>query len=169
MKTEKRTIELPAKGNVRAWLEIELRTRQAQAEQRTIDLESPPAIYWELSVCGAIDEKNGRGRWQEVSGGQNIEEIAEIYADDPQVQKVAELWREWHLNDLNAGTRTQAAFIEKHKGDYPEWRYDYSEACDILKAADLYTDRGYKYGHAWLLKVMPYDVKKEILDIIQGK
>ncbi len=43
-----------------------------------------------------------------------------------------------------------------------EGRYDYTKACDHLKAKGLYVDRGYTYGSAWLCEIMPDEIIAEI-------
>lgn len=58
------------------------------------------AEYTDLSVCGFV--------WNHihtdiVSGGQNIEEIAAFFPRDKRAQRIAEIWREWHLNGMTAG------------------------------------------------------------------
>jgi hypothetical protein len=56
--------------------------------------------YTELSVCGDIWQANRRDTY---SCGQNIEEIAELFPDRPDVQRIADIWRAWHLNGMTAG------------------------------------------------------------------
>ena len=43
------------------------------------------------------------------SGGQNIDEIAELFANDAKVQRMHAIWKRWHLNDLRAGCEHQRA------------------------------------------------------------
>jgi len=59
------------------------------------------------------------------------------------------LWPRWHMNDLNAGTDRQRAFL-KRLGEGPrEANYD------SLASANLETDRGYVYGSGWLYEELP--------------
>ena len=159
----KKVIRLPISGQYKANLEIELKEKTRSYDgQRTVDLELVPEKFYEFSVCGVIWSKYASRQVSGQSYGQNIEDIAKLYPHSRRVQRIAQIWREWHLNDLNAGTRTQKAFMEKYEADHPGWRYDYGQACEILRAAGLYEDRGYEYGSAWLLRVLPENVKKEI-------
>lgn len=58
---------------------------------------------------------------------------------------------------MSAWTKEQDAILEERKA--AGWKYDYSEACEILKSAGLYetTYRGkpYVYGHAWIYQSNP--------------
>lgn len=65
------------------------------------------------------------------------------------------IWERYHLNDLTPGTPKQESALRKFRKENPTWRYDYSEACAILRQEDLETDGGYKYGSAWLYTPLP--------------
>ena len=80
-------------------------------------------------------------------------------------EKIKAIWDLYHLNDTNAGTKKQTEFINKYLKDN-NLKYDYNLACHILKDNNLYEDRGYKYGHGWLLEVIPDKILKEINDIL---
>lgn len=122
-------------------------------------------IKWELkdgrfSMTGAI-WNGSHTDWQ--SGGQNLEEIAELFPNNAKVQRMVAIWRRWHLNDMKAGTPAQEAIIEAHKDEFPGYPAShYTWACELLKANDLYEDNGYKYGSAWLKEKIPADVLAEI-------
>ena len=89
-----------------------------------------------------------------------MDEIARLFPHDDRVQRIVRVWRTWHLNDMTAGTPKQETAIAgwKAKGN----KYDYSKAVEYLKSIGLYEDDGYKYGHAWLKRELPDDVKNEI-------
>ena len=74
-------------------------------------------------------------------------------------RRIYEVWREYHLNDLQSGTKTQTEALTKelHRVDH------YTEACEYLKSINLLEDRGYKYGTGWLCKEIPADIVEEIL------
>lgn len=66
-------------------------------------------IEWELengrfSMTGAI-WNHSHTDWE--SGGQNLEEIAEMFPENAKVQRMVEIWRRWHLNDMRAGCEHQ--------------------------------------------------------------
>lgn len=74
-------------------------------------------------------------------------------------RRIYEVWREYHLNDMQSGTKTQTEALTKelHRVDH------YTEACEYLKSIDLLEDRGYKYGTGWLCKEIPADIVAEIM------
>lgn len=73
--------------------------------------------------------------------------------------RICEIWQQYHLNDLQSGTRKQTENLTKelHRADH------YTEACEYLKSIDLFEDRGYKYGHGWLCKEIPSEIVAEIV------
>lgn len=85
------------------------------------------------------------------------------------VKKIMEIWDEWHLNDMNAGTVAQTAVlkgfkeaVKKATGKEP--RMDYDKQCAVLDAAGMLEDDGYKYGTAWLKR----DVPEDVLDFLKS-
>jgi len=143
---------------------IELRLQERATKQRTIDLEQCPEKVWTFAASGWTKE-NGR----DASGGQCLDEIERIWGDllPARVRRVIELWERWHLNDLKAGTREQAAAIAHSFDD--ENRYTFDLACEYLRNAELYKDRGYHYGCEWLVELLPQEVVDEIHTIIEGE
>lgn len=73
--------------------------------------------------------------------------------------RIYEVWREYHLNDCQSGTKKQTALLTKelHRADH------YREACKYLESIGLFEDRGFKYGHGWLCKEIPAEVVAEIM------
>jgi hypothetical protein len=75
------------------------------------------------------------------------------------VQQLRDIWEKWHLNDMQAGSPAQTAFLEAN----PVSRADhYTAATEALKAAGLNPDlnylhkgKPYKYGSAWLFVEVP--------------
>lgn len=146
----------------RASLEIELRSC---TNTRDFDLNENVNYPKEFSVCGTIDIFERR-HWHNYSGGQNIEEISRLYSKNKLVQEIASLWRRWHLNCMKGGTRTQEEYLRQYAECNPGWKYEYSQACEILKRAGLYEEKGYKYGHAWLSEPLPIEVENRIREIM---
>ena len=73
--------------------------------------------------------------------------------------RIYNVWKEYHLNDLQSGTKkqTEALTKELHRADH------YREACKHLESIGLLEDRGYKYGHGWLCKEIPAEIVAEIM------
>lgn len=101
-----------------------------------------------------------------ISGGQNLDEIAELFPSNELVQRIVQVWKKWHLNDMNAGSPRQTEFLEKL--DLPNYNH-YEVAKEKLKEAGLdpdesffYQGKPYSYGSAWLSVEIPSDVVSEI-------
>lgn len=128
----------------------------------------------ELSFCGHIWNHLGTDCY---SCGQNLDEMKKYLADDPLFMRLYGLWKKYHLNGLNAGTKKQAAMLEKAgiKG--------YDESVKYLKEHGLLVDKlgedeeltyegngvtrdHYTYGHGWVHYAIPEDVRREIEQII---
>ena len=78
-----------------------------------------------------------------MSGGQNLDEILSLFPDNETVQRIVKVWKEWHLNDMKAGSPKQMEFlsnVEISGGDY------YSIAKEKLAEAGLDPDESYQYN-----------------------
>lgn len=85
-------------------------------------------------------------------------------------RKLLDVWDEWHLNDLNAGTDEQRKVIEAHKneGKYEKFDKFLDRPRAILKDNKLNPDRGYDYGSSWLYRPIPNSIL-EFVRSIQNK
>jgi hypothetical protein len=98
-----------------------------------------------------------------ISGGQNIAEIADIFATDKRVQNIWAIWNEYHLNDMNAGTPEQENVLKRHATEYVlQDKSHYEWAIDLLTKYDIYEHNGYKYGTNWLYKEIPENILKQV-------
>jgi len=75
-----------------------------------------------------------------------------------QVREFLRIWRDWHLNDMRAGSSVQRAYLHEHVGR----NVSYEEACEKLARVGLLYDQGYlvngkpyRYGTAWLHEEVP--------------
>lgn len=74
-------------------------------------------------------------------------------------------WDKFHLNDTTPGTDAQSAALANwFKVEPGKASWDYTACCDYLKTVGLYEDRGYKYGHSWLQKVLDREALAAFLD-----
>lgn len=113
-----------------------------------------------FSVCGAVWDARGRD-W--LSGGQNVEEVAALFPDNPVAQEILALWRQYHLNDMQAGSPAQMAWLKENPAER-----NYEKTSADLRAAGLNPDpnylhngKPYSYGSAWLmLEIPPTDVAR---------
>lgn len=72
---------------------------------------------------------------------------------DAWIAQTKMIWKRWHLNDMRAGVPVQEDFIRELKAS--GWKYDYTDACQKLKAANLFEVDGYRYGYAWVKEALP--------------
>lgn len=132
-----------------------------------------------LSIMGSI--WNGP-HTDIVSGGQNLEEIGRMFPANAKVQRIVEVWRRWHLNDMRAGCEHQRAEgwdkrpidpskpLNTYGTHFPgqtssSWnmltwvrRDEHPEGllsypCPVC---------GYRFGSAWLKEDLPADVLAEV-------
>lgn len=167
MEAFKRTISLTtACDGARYRIEIDVSVHAVQrvAPELTIDLESTPADAQELSITACIY----RGRRDEMAG-QCTDEVLRLTQGHPQHAAIAELceiWKRWHLGGMNTGTRTQRDALVDIGAVYPDSYYE--KACKHLEAAGLFSDRGYRYGSAWLCEPLPAHVAARVLALVDA-
>ncbi len=99
-----------------------------------------------------------------VAGGQMLDDLLE-YIHTPLFKEIHGIWKEYHLNDLQAGTIKQQQAIKSFIDN--GFKYEYKEACKMLETVGLFEDNGYKYGHGWLCKEIPANVVERIKKIIE--
>lgn len=142
----------------RLTLTLEIRQSEPHSKKMDIDLNLITGPYVEVSIVGDVWNNT---ETDIIRGGQMQEGLLE-YIDNKKTRRIVKLWKRWHLNDMKAGTRLQQECLATYGKDE---RYDYDIACKRLADNDLYNDRGYKYGHAWLLEVVPDDVLIELCEL----
>lgn len=125
--------------------------------------------YTRLTFTGVIGPKaNGdaRGSCGQIElGYDEAPWLANGDLKRAELTRLIEVWRKWHLHDMQAGSPRQMAYLEAHpvKAVYPEPHYD--RAREVLAAAGLdpdtehlVDDEPYRYGHGWLRVEVPEDV-----------
>lgn len=126
-------------------------------------------ITWELyknkrgKICFSMQAAEWDKRHYDYDRcGQCVEYIAGLFPKDKKAQRMMEIWKRYHLNDMRAGTPKQEDYLREK--ELQGWEYkSYKNACETLKAAGLYEDNGYKYGHAWNYEEIPEEIIKEIM------
>lgn len=69
---------------------------------------------------------------------------------------------------MKAGTREQAAAVEKWIAGLGDGvKYNYTEACAMLMAHNQFEDRGYSYGHSWLVVPVPDEIIREVCALFE--
>lgn len=139
-------------------------------EIETKDNTTAPYLDTDLKECKVKTTLSISGNIGQDCAGQIQDEVASLFPDNDKIQRLVEIWNRYHLNDLSAGTNKQREFIEKYKADNP-WAKNYSDSYDLycheLKSVDLYEDRGYKYGTAWLCETIPTEIIEELKELIE--
>lgn len=97
----------------------------------------------------------------ELFGGQCQDEL-EGLIEDPNFNTILAIWKEYHLNDMQAGLPEQMKYLKEIRGD----KFDYDTDCELLKKAGLYEIDGNRYGGAWYYIEIPDDVLDEIKELI---
>lgn len=114
--------------------------------------------YYSIGISASVYNST---KTDTVIAGQCLDELIkhESLKSNDLFVKLYNIWKRWHLNDLNAGLKVQADFIKDNLKEY-----DYTNACNLLKDANLYEINGYKYGHGWLIEELP----SEVVEFIKG-
>jgi hypothetical protein len=101
--------------------------------------------------------------------GQAVDTVASFFPHDKKAQRMLEIWKKWHLNDMKAGSPAQEAFLATNPVSYTYPETHYEKACEALAAAGINPDpnyihngKPYEYGSAWLKVELPAEVIAEI-------
>jgi hypothetical protein len=129
-------------------VEINL-TYETEREKKNYDDLSAVKGYYFFAVSAEV--KKGK-KW--ISGGQCLDHLK---SNNPEFKKIKKMWEEYHLNDMLPGTKKQHEVL----GGF---RVGYDEALTQLAKVNMVNDRGYEYGHAWLLQIIPDKILQEIFE-----
>lgn len=108
-----------------------------------------------------------------LCGGQAFDDVLATVPglkDNEVYMKLYKLWKEYHLNDLHAGTMKQEGYLKA----YEEWygvkldANNYNKACEVLKEAGLLEDAGVEYGCSWVKWEIPGPAVEEIKELLGG-
>ena len=136
-------------------LELEIKTEN----RKTLDIDlTQIEEYRTLSISGEIWSKKNTDL---LACGQIYDEIGKLFPGNKKVQRIVEIWKRWHLNDINAGTRAQRDFLKDRD------LVGYSNCRFSLELAGLLFDHGYKYGSGWLVEVLPVEIENEIIKLFK--
>lgn len=137
-------------------------------------------LEWELTDTGnfsmSADIWNPR-HTDIYCGGQCVDEVVAYFPNNAKVQRMAEIWRLYHLNDMKAGCIHQRlAGWDKVRIPFDElpnshanrdkdgimaiWIYKTEHPKGLL--AEPCPECGYKYGTSWLKEAIPQDIQDEI-------
>lgn len=146
------------------YLSLEIEKVSGKKNKFTTDLE-PISEYSTLSICG--EEKIGR---EIISCGQILDDVKKeidsykrLKIDRSVLLRIIEIWEEWHLNDLRAGTTKQQAVVKEWESEGN--KYNFTKASELLDKKGLLYDKAYKYGSSWLVDPLPENIEKEIKEL----
>lgn len=110
-------------------------------------------------------------------GGQCVDTVAAYFPANAKAQRMVEIWKRWHLNDMRAGCQHQRAShwedrrinpeeLPNHRGNRDEQGFLASWVLPTEHVDGVLTKAcptcGYKYGSAWLKETIPPEIAKEI-------
>ena len=130
-----------------------------------------------LSICGTV--------WNHIksdcyTAGQCLDDLKEYFPNDKIFNEIYLLWKKYHLNDMQAGSPAQMQYLDSLTAtpdnlESTNLYKSYDWTCEQLKQADLLDDKSYfyngkpyRYGSAWLSKIVPDEVKQQIKDLINN-
>lgn len=82
-----------------------------------------------------------------------------------QAVKFLGVWKDWHLNDMRAGSPAQQQWLKANPIEVKYPASYYETACERLAAAGLNPDNGYQYGSKWLFEPVPDDVLQFLVEL----
>lgn len=161
--TVNKVVRLGSINTGRRWARVYCKIEFKEGKLSISGVEGPLSSGNALGSCGQID--------MHLRDKQHAIKLAPGWTRS-NLAKFFDVWKDWHLNDMKAGTPAQMAELAKHTfPGYPTNHYEW--ACAILKDAGLYevqtgrevqnangqfVPETYKYGSAWLREDVPQDV-----------
>ena len=105
-----------------------------------------------------------------ISGGQNLDELLKFLNNNDTFVEIYLLWKQYHLNDLNAGTPLQTAYLKglnkPKNADFYTWECKQLEKVNLLW--DKWGGKPYKYGTKWLKIDIPQNVDNTINNLLNN-
>jgi len=136
----------------------------------TVKMELREEKKGPVFCCGAyIKTANGNGIHICGQCLDDINKHRKELRDTKLWDTIYRLWKEYHLNDMHAGTKEQEAEVNKYLEETGKV-YDYIDVCNHLKDVGLYevqvNGNPYRYGSSWLYWEIPEDDLNLIKSII---
>ncbi len=148
-------------------LPVTVSVRMERLDQRPYQTTAHDMIEnpLDFSITTAVWKPN-RSDW--VSGGATVEPLNEILAADKprfapgwDAGKIRALLKlaPWHLNAVTAGCDHVTPVMERDRYDRVVPSLDLTPPCPKT---------GYRYGHAWLVRVLPDGFEQGVRDLFPG-
>lgn len=121
-------------------------------------------------VTVVAEIENGKFSMVGDMGGSSGQIAGSIAPNTDAQRTLLGFWRDWHLNDMHAGTPEQEQFLTNYRATLTaDAVFGYDEKVSALKAAGLYEvphpdkpGEVYQYGHAFLKVELPEDFETEL-------
>ena len=129
-----------------------------------------------LSISGVVGPKsNGdcKGSFGQINMGLTVDDFKSFGKgfNRAQVQELLNVWEKYHLNDMQAGSPAQTAYLERHEiqsgqfSGYHQWAsYRLRKKGLSPDPSFIHNGKPYKYGIAWLR----IDVPDHAIDFLRG-
>jgi hypothetical protein len=128
------------RGGERTIIKCEIKLVTGDNHTRNYDtLETVTDPYYTVSFTGEV----GKDEYGQINLYHTPSEMSE------NLKEIFSIWDNYHLNDLQDGTKTQQAYLKQFRSTL-----GYDKSCQLLQNAGIYEDRGYRFGSGWLLKVL---------------
>lgn len=99
-----------------------------------------------------------------LMGGQCLDTIHQYMPDNEILNAILPIWRTYHNNILNAGTRKQTEALALYLEETNQ-EYNYDKAVEYLTLIGLVEDRGYRYGSKWLYRSVPENIVNALINL----
>ena len=105
-----------------------------------------------------------------IAFGQMLDKLYKFFKHNQTFKDIYFIWKNYHLNDLTAGTFNQMAYLKTLKrpsnAEFYTWECEQLEKAGLLY--DLYEGEPYKYGTRWLTNPIPENVKSKLSNLLQA-
>ena len=124
--------------------------------------------FTNLSITGSLFYSDGSKKdLNFITFGQINTVFREIQKDarwiiPDRLNKVLEIWDEYHLNCFQAGTKRQTELLKLLEAE----KFEYDEKLKILRKNDMEVDKEYKFGSEWLAKRIPEKILEELKELL---
>ena len=126
-----------------------------------------------LAIRGVVGPRKGGEAWGYA--GQIQDDLEGLVPGAGWTQEMVDeflnIWRKWHLNDMQPGTRHQMDFLREWRKGREILSYDYEDECKALAEAGLLEDsqylvdgKPYRYGSSYL----KFDLPAEVIAFLRG-
>jgi len=132
---------------------LTIKIRNEENDKPTLSITGEITRYKRVICCGQIDN--------EIEQYYNDGSL-NLFIKAEQLEKLLQIWRRWHLNDLRPYCEHQWKLIPYYENELGKTFFDANNYGHIIKLPDFkWCSRcGYTYGTKWLYEPLPKEVIK---------